>query len=271
MAAASVGNIAVFAGGHSGDNQVSDAVDIYNAATNTWTTATLSEGRSYVAGTAVGSKILIAGGAKPGVGNSSNVVDIYDTSTGNWTTANLSLARAGMRTATVGDKAFFAGGGDDDLVQWYYISSSNVVDIYDDETGTWYADAMQHQRINHAATSAGNQFFVAGGISFETFDFINDMEIFTDTIFTDTKEIAQAVSVLISPNPFADRLSIRVQEEYDEPFVLQVFDLNGKLAKEFKIQNGTDVSIDLKDLPAGSYVVKVFNEKKVAVKRLAKI
>lgn len=44
------------------------------------------------------------------------------------------------------------------------------------------------------------------------------------------------------------------------------------MLRELKVQsNSADVSIDLKYLCSGNYVLKVFNEKKIAVKRVAKI
>jgi hypothetical protein len=93
LAATSVGNLAIFAGG-------GNAVDIYNAVTGKWSTATLSQGRSDLAATTVGNLAMFAGGYTGG--GVSNVVDIYDASNGQWSTgaiAGTSSARGHNRGA----------------------------------------------------------------------------------------------------------------------------------------------------------------------------
>jgi hypothetical protein len=60
-----------FAGGSSGDNAImgflgaTNAIDIYDYATNTWTVSVLAEDKTYLAGIAVGNKIYWAGGLGP--------------------------------------------------------------------------------------------------------------------------------------------------------------------------------------------------------------
>ncbi len=57
LAAASVGNVALFAGG-----DTSDAVDVYNGTTGAWSTAQLSVARYSLAAASVGNVALFAGG-----------------------------------------------------------------------------------------------------------------------------------------------------------------------------------------------------------------
>lgn len=134
-----VGSKAIFAGGvfYDGQNHDSNAVDIYDASLgepndpNAWSTATLSQARSSLAATTVGSKAIFAGGwYDDGVSNvKSNVVDIYDSNLGEpndpnaWSTTTLSQARYGLSATTVANKAMFAGGQADS-------GSSVVVDIF---------------------------------------------------------------------------------------------------------------------------------------------
>jgi hypothetical protein len=62
LAAASVGNVALFAGG--GTNVVEGSVvDVYNSATGAWSTARLSVGRNLLAAASVGNVALFAGGS----------------------------------------------------------------------------------------------------------------------------------------------------------------------------------------------------------------
>ncbi|MBD2699146.1 hypothetical protein IC229_00740 [Spirosoma sp. BT702] len=95
-------------------------MDIYDTATNTWTTANLSEGRRLLTATSAAGKVFFAGGTSSS--GFSSVVDIYDVATDTWSTANLSQARRYLSATSVGSKAFFGGG--------FLGLSSNVVDIY---------------------------------------------------------------------------------------------------------------------------------------------
>jgi len=72
-----------------------------------WTTATLSQGRFYLAATSVKDVALFGGGFSYPC--ASATVDIYNTTSGKWTTATLSQARVYLATS-LWDLAFFAGG-----------------------------------------------------------------------------------------------------------------------------------------------------------------
>jgi len=85
----------------------SNAVDLYNSATGTWTTARLSVARAILAAASVGDVVVFAGGIGPL--NQHNTVDLYNSSTGVWTTAQLSVARC-VAASSVGNVAVFAGG-----------------------------------------------------------------------------------------------------------------------------------------------------------------
>ncbi len=64
LVAASVGNVAVFAGGESAF--ASNVVDVYNGATGAWSTAQLSVARFCLAAASVGNVALFAGGETGG-------------------------------------------------------------------------------------------------------------------------------------------------------------------------------------------------------------
>jgi hypothetical protein len=97
IASIAVGNKIYFAGGELGDGAFDiyySTVDIYDASTNTWSVATLSQPRSHIAAAAIGNKIFFAGGEKNLSYTTSNVVDIYDTLTQTWSTEHLSEPRS---------------------------------------------------------------------------------------------------------------------------------------------------------------------------------
>ena len=154
MAAVTVGNEAIFAGGEA-NSGASNVVDIYNSSTGQWSTATLSVPRGYLAATVVGTKAIFAGG-RTNSGDPSNVVDIYDSSTGQWSTAALSQARFQLAATTVGDLAMFAGG-------WNGSGGSNVVDIYNSSTGQWSTATLSQARWELTATTVGTKAIFAGG------------------------------------------------------------------------------------------------------------
>jgi hypothetical protein len=91
-AALVVGSKLILAGGWTrstdGTLVASDAVDIYDAASDTWSTARLSQARGYATGVVSGSRAIFRDGAIPtadGQETQSHVADVYDADTGTWT------------------------------------------------------------------------------------------------------------------------------------------------------------------------------------------
>jgi hypothetical protein len=94
-----VGNKVIFAGGtYFTKNSLvtnpvanaSDAVDIYDAATNTWSVAKLSVARTDISAVVIGNNVYFASGS--GYGNTTdnlNIVDVYNSSTSAWSTSSL--------------------------------------------------------------------------------------------------------------------------------------------------------------------------------------
>ncbi len=202
LAATSLGNKAIFAGGRAyGFDPLaldvkSAVVDIYNTSSDTWSTATLSQARSWLAATTVDNKAIFAGGEwlsdprdwpDPWKMIFSDVVDIYDASTNTWSTATLSQPRAGIAATTVGSKALFAGGSyTDESFQKVY--PSDIVDIYDATNGMWSTTALPVACGSMAATNVGNKAIFAGGIAEDDYyvygavtDLVQIYDVDTDT------------------------------------------------------------------------------------------
>ena len=79
-----------------------------------------------------------------------------------------------------------------------------------------------------------------------------------------------SIDVMLSPNPVAELLNLQVQAGQDAFFQVEIFDVHGKQMKSFEMRGGTVTAMDVADWSAGSYFVKVFNEKEIAVKRIVK-
>jgi hypothetical protein len=163
MAVTSAGNKIFFAGAAiSGNppNYGSATVDIFDVATQSSSTAALSDSKANVAAITAGNKIFFAGGRLGGTGNYNyfSSVDIYDISTNKWSVANLSQPRAYIEPATVGNKVFFAGGE-----QKWPDPVSDRVDIYDLSTNSWSTSSLSVQRNGLTAVAANNKIYFAGG------------------------------------------------------------------------------------------------------------
>jgi hypothetical protein len=173
VAAGTVGNKVFFAGGFMVTNDYttvvfSSRVDIYDANSQTWSTAELSEARSSIGVVAVGNKILFAGGANawnnPNGGYMdysgwSTRIDIYDVTTNTWSTAEMPVGMVFTynwdATATVaGDKAIFSGG-----------VGTYIYDVISNSWTTAPISPISFARYDYASASLGNKAFIAGGVS----------------------------------------------------------------------------------------------------------
>ena len=123
----------------------------------------LSEKRAGIAAGVSGNKIVFGGGWKEN-GLASSKSDIYDINTQSWSSAELTIARWDIAVASWDSKIFFAGGSSDNGID-YPIQYSNV-DIYDALTNSWAIDYLNKAAGGHAAATAGNKIYFAGGSYF---------------------------------------------------------------------------------------------------------
>ncbi|KAA3608683.1 MAG: hypothetical protein DWQ01_11300 [Planctomycetota bacterium] len=159
IAAASVGDLAMFAGGYDPALIATDTVDVYDVVSQQWSLAQLSVARHSCAAATVGDQVLFAGGVElngPFTGQQSDVVDLYDHGSGTWSTMQLAQPRTVGAVATLGSRAFFAGGQT-------ATGFSDVVEIYDETTGQWSSESLSMARSSLTAVSAGSFVFFAGG------------------------------------------------------------------------------------------------------------
>ena len=162
LAATTVGNYALFAGGEDNSN-THVRVDAYDSSLTRTIPAELSVARHSMAATTVGNYALFGGGEYK---NSSNVsvtteeVDAYDSSLTRTIPTVLSLNRSRLAATTVGNYALFGGG--------IYTSSSgdsySTVDAYDLSLVRTTLDSyLSVSRSRLAATTVGNYALFGGG------------------------------------------------------------------------------------------------------------
>jgi len=178
ISAAAVGDVALFAGGDKYYYNppanpdygavYSDAVDLYDSASGTWTTAVLSEPRAHMASVTVGELALFGGGI--GYWDSHiaerNAVDIYDATGRTWTATTLPTAAGTNITAlAAGGLALFADG--------------DTVDVYDPATGSWTTTAVPGDRLG-LGEAAGDKAVFIGEDGAAVFDATTRQWTFTD-------------------------------------------------------------------------------------------
>lgn len=179
-AATSVAGHALFAGGNPNDlgdpGPPSARIDVYTAATDSWSQATLAVPRLAVKATSVGPYALFAGGNTFTFGSASDVVEVYDSTVGPptdpaaWSIAHLSQPRAVGAATSAGGKAFFAGGSAE--VAPGVFETVATVDVYDScvgppsDPGAWSVTYLSTPRVFLAAASQGDEALFAGGVRF---------------------------------------------------------------------------------------------------------
>jgi N-acetylneuraminic acid mutarotase len=131
------GIIDISIGGGYGTRQLLDRVDIYDAATNSWSTTTLSEPRycindlEKITVTVVGTKIFFSGGSCNTILDcSSNRIDMYDAATNTWSNENYLAQNAGSLFVGI------ATGNKNYRVTGEYWPGGKIVEIRDEITHT---------------------------------------------------------------------------------------------------------------------------------------
>lgn len=169
IAATTVGNYALFAGGGDEDAVETDIVDAYDASLTLTTVTSLSQPRGGAGAITHNGYAMFAGGlnySEYGDASGSDVVDIYNSSltlSTNW----LSQYMYGqVAAATVGNYALFAGqSGEYDTADevWYEYSSCNVEGFDRSLTSVYSQNTFSINARNRDATTIGNYALFVGG------------------------------------------------------------------------------------------------------------
>jgi hypothetical protein len=265
-----------FCGGYTSSTAIggSDRVDVYDAETKQWSQASLSQAREGSTTVVAGKYLICAGGATTPDGMTDRV-DIFDTSTGSRTTASLSAPRGYMAGVALGTKAYFTGGGHI-TPNSYFDKSSNVVDIFDAQTGLWTTGVLNKNRMAHTCAAWGNKIVVGGGWRAEQVMTTGSVEVFTDpSIVATNHPQPQKDFFSISPNPVSDMLKVSFFEKNQAPgtAVLTVSDPSGKTMLQKTIdQNEQQPTLDVSSLSVGFYLLTIkMKNGRVAAKRFVVI
>ena len=164
-AGTSAGHFAFVAGGITDSTSAvpvySDVVDIYDARRHRWSTARLSLARAGVSAVTIGSKVVFAGGYA-GQYISSDVVDIFDLTTGRWSVSKLPQAGMNVPAVAVGHQVIFAGGRRDQDNE-HLNGESNLVEIYNADSGQWSTQTIATQGSSATLVRLGARVLIASG------------------------------------------------------------------------------------------------------------
>lgn len=87
---------------------------------------------------------------------------------------------------------------------------------------------------------------------------------------TGTEEVSGLNAPLAFPNPFSDRITILCKNDVNEVKV-EIYNINGQLLKHVsEIPNGQQITINTKDIAAGVYLLKIFNNSSIITTRIIK-
>ena len=152
LAATTVGNYAIFAGG-----STVDTVDAYDISLVRTTPTALSEARGYLSATTVGDYALFGGGNGELSSQYTDTVDAYASVLTRSTPSVLSVARDALSATTVGDHALFGGGRGSSPYNKFN------VDAYDTSLTRTTPSTLNAARYNLSATTVGNYALFGGG------------------------------------------------------------------------------------------------------------
>jgi hypothetical protein len=156
MAAVSVENYAIFAGGRSSDHE-ENIVDIFNVETGLWSKSSLSAPRSQLAACVDLRKLraYFAGGLH--LGKPSGIVDVFDHQNISFSTGfELAVPRYSLSCITHNEFVYFAGG----------ISStgpSSTIELYNSNNFSWFFLQLSSPRHSISAVLVGATIYFAGG------------------------------------------------------------------------------------------------------------
>ena len=92
-----------------------------------------------------------------------------------WSQETLPTARYRMGATALGSKVYFAGGTS------FLFSSTNIIDIYDFNTGLWTTANLSATRDLAAGYSVGSKVFFAGGVNFNNSTVSDVVDIYDST------------------------------------------------------------------------------------------
>lgn len=165
LAATTIGNYALFGGGHDGSDIYSEGyyysvVDAYNSSISRTTPTSLSRARAFFTATSIGNYALFGGGSDSSI-TELPTVDAYNSSLVRSTQTSLSVGRDCLASTTVGDYALFGGG----KIAGHNTDCYSTVDAYNTSLTRTTPTTLSTARCDLAAAAVGDYALFGGGIN----------------------------------------------------------------------------------------------------------
>lgn len=138
-----------------------NVLEIYDPATNTWTTKTpMPTARQEAGAGVIDGKLYVVGGQNQDTGGWLNVLEVYDPSNNTWTTkATMPTARRGLAVAALEGKLYAIGGeGTAGVLK--------TVEVYDPVADLWTnSTPLQLPKLSPMCAVSNGVLYVAGGMN----------------------------------------------------------------------------------------------------------
>ena len=275
------GNIAIFAGGLSMAStpssildgfSLSDAYEIYDSQTDTWTTGNLPAGGGARAKISAchcnGYFVFVGGSIDHHVG--SPKINIYNIQTDTWTSQNMAGGTRAMEDCAVaGDKILFAGGIQHNLTYHHGgIFPYARIEVFDSQTQTFSVNTLVRPLFDFRMASYGRRAAASPGVGSDVtpwqYTAYNEIQVFEDASWVNSIKESPKNNISIFPNPTKENITISV-ENFNGNIKTEVFDLIGN-----KLQISTETTISLSDYAKGVYIFKITYANKVSELKVIK-
>jgi hypothetical protein len=260
-------------------SQFTNVNEMYDPATDTWTSMAPMPSKRCGTGTAVvNGKIYVIGGCFFS-GNAVKSVDIYDPQTNQWSTgADMPSIRFGLVAASAGNKIYAMGGTPSNG-----IPSPGKCEVYDTETNTWeQLDDLPDSTQWAAGCTWADKIYLLGGedmclMTFPSSVTIHDFlyEISDVVGIHDKAQIpVTQFNLQASPNPIVTITTVRFDIQEREWVKVEVFNSMGikvcTLTDGLKPAGRYSVRFNASGLPDGVYFCRLSSNGSAASLKMVK-
>lgn len=120
------------------------------------------------------------------------------------------------------------------------------------------------------STSDSSGTFLVAVVETSQYGCVYDTVYLPVSVFVNTgiELIGEASNFLLYPNPALDVLSVQLEDKSTKPAIIQIFDSQGKLVLQQKMQLAADLKIDVRSLESGVYLLQIVGERRFVAKFL---
>ncbi len=152
------------------------------------------------------------------------------------------------------------------LLKWYatYETSFKQYDVERSTDGFTFNKIGEVAGINLTNYSFTDNNLPKGTVLYYRLKMIDQDGKFNNSKIISVKLNNNLSNALVFPNPTMDNLTIRLYDLLVSNSILNITDVTGRLVKQTSVNlNTTNIRLDVKDLPAGRYFIKIINSAQI--------